>query len=754
MICLHHIISVCSSRSTSSFKLLYKYTMEQLNEKVDHLQTQLHGFKSWIIKAKIAMEAKGRDRLALSSMQCILKEARENNFPSCPTLEALKRECEFGERCQTVACMLLGPDGNIVSRRKVKRRRSKRKKGVAADDYDDYDDEEEDVVAGEVDSKLEDKEKVSYEEFMTIVNRMDRLSFKLMCAPKLKELSIRIEKFRKKLQTDIQKHPLDNELIDSYFDQCYEYPVEVPELAMLHQCLSLISWLEEVSCIQNETIQLSCETVLRLRETGLSFATSDPKIESSLEFLEELITTFKKLEFKASTYTFNKPWQSVEDVERLVIECQESKMVIPSIGLLSSALKDAKEWCSAAEEITKNAPVTRRRSMLMLSGSNDESVVKPKLEDLDNLISKSQQIPISLPQLENIINIKSQVTGWIAQLSHMLLKSSQQSLLKMLLPRKDIPSLIHKSTKSVNSTTKVNNKNSCVDSNNEDDDGFISLDNSSSSLDFPHLDDEYLEILRKAEITDMQMLRQVNEKKIHASPCGSIGHCICGLGKYGSMVKCSLCYELYHYSCVEYSCIPQTLSFPLLSPFDILKTFDNFLCPRCNRTNRQRASELNNFVAMYNNDLEVVFQEGLALGNLMKRAEEWKLKMKAFIKGKPNLKVLENLWRMLANGDDIGNLNDKFLFTENIRKNLMELLLEGDLIEVHMSERYLLRYALQCHDASTFKTRIYSFPDVLPDVIKTLPRKTSHPRKRNKRCSRDGLKIQGLTGINHLFMKS
>ena len=131
-------------------------------------------------------------------------------------------------------------------------------------------------------------------------------------------------------------------------------------------------------------------------------------------------------------------------------------------------------------------------------------------------------------------------------------------------------------------------------------------------------------------------LRRVSEE-ISQGP-----YCICGKGINGFMVRCSLCYNWYHGTCVA---LPKTVNGKLLSKnqnsFEIMREL-KYMCPLCIRTRRPRLEMILSLLVSLQK-LPVRLPEGEALQFLMEKVMQWKEKVKKVLKDSRLQKLLQQM---------------------------------------------------------------------------------------------------------------
>lgn len=59
-----------------------------------------------------------------------------------------------------------------------------------------------------------------------------------------------------------------------------------------------------------------------------------------------------------SPHPVARPYKGLEEMEFLLHQCSKSKVVIPSIGVLEAAIKDAKEWSIYTKELFVSGSVS------------------------------------------------------------------------------------------------------------------------------------------------------------------------------------------------------------------------------------------------------------------------------------------------------------------------------------------------------------------------------------------------------------
>lgn len=143
-------------------------------------------------------------------------------------------------------------------------------------------------------------------------------------------------------------------------------------------------------------------------------------------------------------------------------------------------------------------------------------------------------------------------------------------------------------------------------------------------------------------------------------------YCLCRKGIDGFMLRCCLCFDWFHGSCVT---LPKTVNGKPISKnqtaFDTMKEL-RYMCPMCTRTRRPRLETILSLLVSLQK-LPVRLPEGEALQFLIERVMQWQEKVKDVLKEPRVQKLLQGIAIPVesSNGNTISSTQITFKRLEN-----------------------------------------------------------------------------------------
>ena len=151
--------------------------------------------------------------------------------------------------------------------------------------------------------------------------------------------------------------------------------------------------------------------------------------------------------------------------------------------------------------------------------------------------------------------------------------------------------------------------------------------------------------------TRKENLRRVQEENVDGP------YCLCRKGIEGFMMRCGLCYDWFHTSCVS---LPKTVNGkPMNKGHLALEAMKDvkYLCPLCARSRRPRLDTLLSLLVSLQK-LPVRLPEGEALQFLTERIMHWQEKVKEVLR-EPRIKEILHEVSLANNGDSVAMTTTK-----------------------------------------------------------------------------------------------
>jgi len=286
----------------------------------------------------------------------------------------------------------------------------------------------------------------------------------------------------------------------------------------------------------------------------------------------------------------------------------------------------------------------------------------PYLDVLETLVARGRPIPIRLEQFPQMESQIAAARAWKDRAARTFVKKGcSQPLIELITPRKDIgkASSLAKGKKKKGFDCKENKdiKDTDVEADLINLDNYVAVDRITRLQQLKEekrIEEELIIAARK------ENLRRVREEVVQGP------YCVCRKGIDGFMIRCSLCYDWFHGTCVT---LPKTVNGKPLSKtqnsFDTMRGL-KFMCPLCARTRRPRLETILSLLVSLQK-LPVRLPEGEALQFLIERVMQWQEKVKTILKDARVQKLLQQLKTKTetTNGNTISSTQITFKRLEN-----------------------------------------------------------------------------------------
>uniref|UniRef100_A0A3Q2FM26 [histone H3]-trimethyl-L-lysine(4) demethylase n=1 Tax=Cyprinodon variegatus TaxID=28743 RepID=A0A3Q2FM26_CYPVA len=503
------------------------------------------------------------------------------------------------------------------------------------------------------------------------------------------------------LEEDWKKESPPPEQLQGLLEQGDKLPVLVPECNLLQGLKAQGHWLEEVrrtlGTEGGERHEITLEVLRNLMEAGCNVPQS-VSVETAMAELQELLTIAERWEEKAQICLEQRQKHPLSTLEAIVNEAQLIPVKLPNIEALRGCLTRARAWVTDLEEI-----------------QNGEHY--PCLDDLEGLVAIGRDLPVFMEELRQLELQVASAHSWRDKATKTFLKkSSQHSLLEVLCP-------CVKRRERRSEMERLDDPPELADSN--------TLGLSAEALRDPAA---IVLAFKEGEHQEKEALLRLQKMNMCKSGLNT-SVCVCAGPPRAPQLRCHLCKDWFHGSCV---------SFPsLLPPYNPQSNHlcwwdwdTRFLCPQCQRSRRPRlATILALLVALQR--LPVRLPEGEALQCLTERAITWQGRAKEALDMPELRRAIQELQELAekeeekdAEGNSVIVLSDSdggegedgldlkklscFLpgvgsllpllpllkgrvvkLSPATRKQLEELQLEGDLLEVTLDQTYTIHRVLQ-----------------------------------------------------------
>lgn len=668
LVCIRHFDKLCQCPK-SKLCLRYRYTLDELLVMLYGLRVQLEDFDNWAFRAKTLLEARNDRRQDICKLKTLLKEAEDSHFPVCSLRNSLIEISAEADKCSAVA-------NHLVGKKTCTRQRE----------------------MGDGHSAV----KLSLQELKEFLEEIVTLPCKIPEETLVQDLVKKVERFASSVRAAASFDSPDLEDLEKLQDEGVALDVDVPELSNLKQAITRIKWLNEVKVVMSS--DLSWEAIRRLIDSGVSLSFHSA-VEKALTKLQKAISESDSYDRMAKECLTAKPKLAISSIESVIVELKSCPIKLPSVAELCDALKSCKEWISKHRALAKDIP---------------------SLSVAESLVAKGRQIPILFDELSQLESQVKTSQDWKDQAANIFLKRrSQLTLLEVLSRRNDAASLISPSSR--RRRRQMGSSSSSSETGKRDLKCF-------TASEVPDRDGVGGVQESNAELSAMMELRLENQRRADVGDLESM-HCVCRRRKSAVMLQCLLCNDLFHIKCL----------FPgkNTSRQDVQSISKNFLCPLCLRSQRPLLSSLSSLlVAMA--DLPLQIPEADALKCLVEKTIAWQ----------DRFHDAASIPDLAALMDDDANLRPELeMGNSNVTKNyssggssrvsivipsaelcdhLEQLMVEGDLLEVTVDEKKMLRGLLRKFH-SNYRGELFFFADNSMDVEDPVPRKMERRIVREQR---------------------
>lgn len=382
LVCLRHYTSLCSC-TPDKHTLRYRYTLDELPLMLQKLKRKAESFDNWVNLVKEALDPNTPKTMDLDQFKKLLHEAEIKKFPKSELLQTLTLAVEDADKCSSVIHQL---DLNKIRTR----------------------------TRFSVDTKY----KLTVEELTLFCEEIDSLACTLKEAKTVKDLLKQTQDFQKKasnlLNQDINgmSVPELNRCIDSVSGLC----IELPELKQLKLRLKQLIWLKDTRVTRGKKEYLTVDMLRSMVRGGLMMR-PHPVIEREVRELQLMLNHVEKWEERAKELVELRPYMALKDLEVHVALADDINGYLPTEETLRDLLKRAKEWVKQADEVH--------------SGEN-----YPYFNTIAELIRKGRQINVSLPDIDKLEGQYTLAKSWKERTARIFLRRNTcDQLMECLSPR-------------------------------------------------------------------------------------------------------------------------------------------------------------------------------------------------------------------------------------------------------------------------------------------------------------------------------
>ncbi|XP_022330439.2 lysine-specific demethylase 5A-like isoform X4 [Crassostrea virginica] len=115
VVCINHVNKLCGCKP-SQYCLRYRYTLDELPTMLHRLKVRAESFDNWTTKVRAALEAEGDEKIELPDLKEYITEAEEKRFPDSELMQQLVMAVSEAEKCANVAAQLVSKKARTRNR--------------------------------------------------------------------------------------------------------------------------------------------------------------------------------------------------------------------------------------------------------------------------------------------------------------------------------------------------------------------------------------------------------------------------------------------------------------------------------------------------------------------------------------------------------------------------------------------------------------------------------------------------------------
>lgn len=347
------------------------------------LKLKAESFDHWVSRVKDALDSKTPKTLSLIELKALLNEADGKKFPKCDLLQTLTDAVEDAEKCARVIQQL---DLNKI------RTRTR--------------------------NSSDTKYKLTLNELSLFNDELDSLVCILEEAKSIKELLEETKNFE-----STSKNLLNmkiSECLVSDLEACITQGnnlcIELPNLNNIKTRLRQATWLSDVLSYKKKTEVLGLESIKNIIKTGSQLPPNE-EIEKELAELQELLVKSEDWEERVQTVIKSTGNDVLIEVDKLLKEAGQISSYLPSEEFLFEAMDRARDWLRQLEEM-------------------NSAECYPYFNDMEALIKKGHSLSLHLVEVTKLESYLETANSWKEKTSRSFLrKNSTNLLMEALSPR-------------------------------------------------------------------------------------------------------------------------------------------------------------------------------------------------------------------------------------------------------------------------------------------------------------------------------
>lgn len=397
LVCLRHYKNLCECPPKNR-TLRYRYTLDELPVMLKALKLKAESFDHWVAKVKDALDPNTPKTLNLSDLKDLLNEADGKKFPKCELLQTLTSAVIDAEKCASVIHQL------DLNKMRTRTRHSN-----------------------------EAKYKLTVEELTLFCEEIDSLACVLDEAKSIRVLLQQTQKFEAKSQELLTQALRQNSLAE--LEECQAHGnglcIELPGLKLINTRIKQAQWMKEVENYRNKNDVMGLEATKNLIQAGCSLP-PHAEMEEELSNLQLILQQSQEWEEKAQEVLKSQDASVLIQVDKLLKDAAKISCQLPTEGILYDAMKKGRDWLKQLEDM-------------------NSAEYYPYYSAMEELIKKGRQLALHLVEVDRMNDYLVLANSWKEKTSRSFLrKDSACTLMDALSPRTILPSSIKNTKKGKN----------------------------------------------------------------------------------------------------------------------------------------------------------------------------------------------------------------------------------------------------------------------------------------------------------------
>ncbi|XP_044742185.1 lysine-specific demethylase lid-like isoform X2 [Chrysoperla carnea] len=382
LVCLRHYTSLCEC-PPEKHTLRYRYTLDELPLMLQKLKLKAESFDNWVNQVKDALDPSKPKVLDLPGLKELLTEAEIKKFPKSDLLATLTAAVTDAEKCASVIHQL------DLNKMRTRTRNS-----------------------------VDPKYKLTIKELVLFHEEIESLACILKEGESVRELLQRTRDFEKETKRLLAQSIDDN--LPSEIEKCIENGsslcIELPALKTLKIRLDQAKWHAEIKTKREDPDNVTIEVLRQWINVGVTLP-AHAVVEKHLGELQDMLTQVEQWEEKAKSCLESKNQSTMAELETMLQVAEQIEAYLPSEQTIRDTLKRANDWLDS---------VAKMQSLEHY----------PYYNTLKEVVNRGRNLPLLLEELEPLEVQLNSARLWKERTSKTFLrKDSTCTLMEALCPR-------------------------------------------------------------------------------------------------------------------------------------------------------------------------------------------------------------------------------------------------------------------------------------------------------------------------------